>query len=733
MMPAMNHPAATPVVQVAVKVPFADHLDYTCDPTSSDPPAIGHRVLVTLGQRKQLVGVVVGHQADSDFRNLKQIIEILDEQPLFSDTELQLLKKAARYYQVSWGEMILTALPAWFRKTTNQPVPQELWWQTTQPPEAAEAMLSAAPKQWAVYQHLYHHGPLTSKSLSHLSASAAQLCRQLQDKQLIKASEVCQVSHEHSQQPKFTLTADQQRSLDQLLNQSSSFGVNLLDGITGSGKTEVYIRFIQQLLASGRQALVLVPEIGLTPQLFQEISHRIDGQLAVLHSGLSDGARARVWQHAGQGLVDVVVATRSGIFTPFKNLGAIIVDEEHDLSYKQQEGIRYSARDMAVLRGQGLNIPVILGSATPSFESLNHAIEGRYHWLKLRSRTNQSPLPVVRLQNTENRKLQNGLSQESLHSIKQQLAAGHQVLVFLNRRGWSPRLICHDCSWVAMCDDCDASLTYHKHLNLLVCHHCERRYSLPEFCPQCGSQEVETMGVGTERIASGLSEVLGEEQVIRFDRDAVRTARQWQAHLNQVRQAKPCVIVGTQMLAKGHDFPLLSLVIVVNVDNSFFSADFRAMEHLAQLMIQVSGRAGRAQTRGEVVLQTQFPDHPFFAQLFDQGYEAFAEQQLKERAEMMFPPYAHLAIISARHRHEQQLDDYLSQLVAACSNHQQVSVLGPLPSALAKKQRLHRMQIILSASERKHLHQLIGALKKRFDPVRGTIAWHVDIDPVGFD
>jgi primosomal protein N' (replication factor Y) len=376
---------------------------------------------------------------------------------------------------------------------------------------------------------------------------------------------------------------------------------------------------------------------------------------------------------------------------------------------------------------------VVLGSATPSFESFNHASQGRYDWLKLRHRTNQNPLPVVRLQNTQNKKLSHGLTADSMSAIRQQLEAGHQVLVFLNRRGWSPRLLCHDCGWVAMCDDCDVALTYHKKLDLLLCHQCDRRYSLPEFCPQCGSQEVDTMGVGTEQIASGLIDELGAEQVIRFDRDAVRTANQWQSKLNLIRQANPCVIVGTQMISKGHDFPLLSLVVVVNVDNSFFSVDFRAMEHLAQLMIQVSGRAGRAKTRGEVVLQTQFPEHPFFAGLFDQGYESFAKSQLQERQEMMFPPFAHLAILKAQHRDERQLDQLLSAMVRFSEPFDQVSVLGPLPATLARKQQQHRLQIIFSASERKHLHQLIRQLKSTFGRQKSPIIWHVDIDPVSFD
>jgi primosomal protein N' (replication factor Y) len=729
MMQKTNKPQ---VLQVALKIPFAPHLDYSL-PNHLALPPVGARVLVGLGKNKIMVGVVVSHSHESSFSSLKPIDDILDDEPLFNETGLKLLQQAATYYQTTYGEMIFTALPAWFKKTTNQPIPMQKWWQAKQSLTDAKVLLKSAPKQLEVYQYLKLHGPLTSKSLSHISASASQVCLQLEAKNLASSTELCLIDNHSAIDPGYSLTTDQQNALTQLSNHVNKFKVMLLDGITGSGKTELYIRFIQQLLQQQKQALVLVPEIGLTPQLFQEVSQRINGQMAVLHSGLTDAARARVWHHCRTGMVDVVVATRSGIFTPFKNLGAILIDEEHDLSYKQQDGgIRYSARDLAVLRGKIEHIPVVLGSATPSFETLNHAINGKYHWLKLRSRTNNNPMPSILLQNAKNNLAKKGLSAKTLKAIQHHLSDGNQVLVFLNRRGWSPKLICHECSWVASCDDCDVYLTYHKHLNLLKCHHCDRRYGLPEFCPSCGSQHVETMGVGTEKIADGLSELLPDTPVIRFDRDAVKTPAQWQKNLDVVRTGEPCVIVGTQMLSKGHDFPLLSLVVVVNVDNSFFSTDFRATEYLAQLLTQVSGRAGRAQTKGEVIIQTQFPEQAFFQSLFEQGYEKFAEEQLQERADMLFPPYTHMAIIRAQHRDNNVLDQMLTEMAQFCNNNEAVSVLGPLPAPIAKKQKYYRMQLILNANQRKALHQLIHQLKSQFKS-SNTFLWHVDIDPVNFD
>jgi len=733
MIQTMHKTTQPQVVQVALKVPFAAHLDYSLNDDLTVPP-IGGRVLVPLGKNKQLVGVVIGLVAKSAFKNLKKISAVLDTEPLLNTTALELLKQAAKYYQVNIGEMVFTALPAWFRKTSNRPIPIHYWWQVIVDSKQAQAKLKGAPKQSEVFEYLMLHGPLQSKNMGHISSTAAQICRQLQDKALITSSEVCFVETDRAMDPGFKLTDDQAHALDQIQASKDQFKVHLLDGITGSGKTEIYIRLINQLLEKQQQALVLVPEIGLTPQLFQEISQRINGQMAILHSGLSDGARARVWHHATRGLVDVVVSTRSGIFTPFQSLGAILVDEEHDLSYKQQEGIRYSARDLAVLRAKIEQIPVVLGSATPSFETLNHANNGKYQWLKLRSRTNHNPMPTLKLQNTQSKQMVKGLTQQTFHSIEHHLAEGNQVLVFLNRRGWSHKLMCHECGWVAECDDCDAYLTYHKHIDLLKCHHCDRRYSLPEFCSSCGSQAVETMGAGTEKVAAGLIDKFTGTAVVRFDRDSVKTPAQWQKNLETVRSGKPCVIVGTQMLSKGHDFPLLSLVVVVNVDNSFFSADFRATEYLAQLLVQVSGRAGRAKTKGEVIIQTQFPEHEFFQSLFKEKYESFALQQLIEREEMRFPPYTHMAIIRGQHSNERLLEHFLQQLADGLEQNEDISVLGPLPAPMQKRQKLFRMQLILNSNSRQGLHQTIHQLKTQNKTEnQNNILWFVDIDPVSFD
>ncbi len=716
------------VLHIALKVPFAPFLDYLLPDAFCQPP-VGARVLVTLGKRTAAVGVVVGVSKESKHKKLKTIERVLDEVALLPEELLALLNKTANYYHAPLGEVIHMALPKWFRQVQNKSVPKQFWWKTSATWEEAASLTKRSIHQQTVFQYLLQNQPLTSKEINHVCNNASQQLKQLEKKGLVVSSELCFIDNQVVRKPEFVLTADQDHALKSV-SQTSGFNSFLVDGITGSGKTEIYIRLIQQQIQQQSQVLVMVPEIGLTPQLFNEISERITGRLAVLHSGLSDGARARVWEQARHGQVDVVVATRSGIFTPFKQLALIVVDEEHDLSYKQQDGIRYSARDLALLRGKLQDVPVVLGSATPSMESFALAAKGQHQWLRLRTRTNRKPLPQTVLQNTNQLTLKHGLTHDSLAQIKRHLSQGQQVLVFLNRRGWSPKWLCQDCGWIAQCDACDAYLTYHKHSDRLTCHHCDRRYGTPEFCPDCGSQDTDVLGVGTERVAAGLSDHFKDHSILRFDRDTIKSANDWQQHLDVVRRGEPCVIVGTQMLAKGHDFPKLSLVVVVNVDNSFYSSDFRATEHLAQLLIQVSGRAGRAETRGEVIIQTQNPGHEFFTLLLKKGYQHFAEVQLEERTAMGFPPASHMAIIHAQHRNEAQLMQQLEPLAQAQLGHPDVSVLGPIPAPMQRKQNMHRMQVIINANSRKALHQFLFQAQSCL-PDR--LQWIVDVDPILLD
>ena len=715
------------ILQVCLNIRFTDHLDYLCD--TDKTPLVGCRVVVPFRQ-KQLIGVVVGHQQNQHKRQLKPIIRQVDDQPILDQAQLQFLRKSAAYYQLKLGEAVFLALPQWFRKIDNRQPPAPFWWQQDSDPETNQPLLKKAPAQWLIYSKIVELGPVQTSELKKFHSNAAALCRQLVEKKLIQ--KIDQPPAHQVDTTGFELTQDQSNAYQHLNKHAQSFAIHLLDGITGSGKTEVYIRCIEDVLKCGKQVLVLVPEIGLTPQLYEQLHRRIAARIGVSHSALSHGQRALMWQQSAQGDLDVLVATRSGIFNRFADLGMIIIDEEHDLSFRQQEGIRYSARDLAVLRASMTDIPVILGSATPSLETLNNAQQKRYHWLKLRTRTNQQQLPKITIKDIRKKNVSGGLSNEVIEQIKTHLLAEQQVLVFINRRGWSPKVICQDCGWVAECDHCDAYLTWHKQAERLRCHHCHSVYSTPEFCPMCGCQHVIPLGEGTEKITDTLSHAIHPQQILRVDRDTIKTPHQWSAAMADIASGQPRVIVGTQMLAKGHHFPKLSLVVIVDIDSSFFSGEFRATEHLAQLLVQVAGRAGRAETEGEVVVQTRHPEHPFFMQLLQQGYAAFAREELQQRREQGFPPSSFMAILRAQHLQQNILEDFLFKIENQLPEDQEVNVFGPIAAPMFIRHKHYRMQLIYNATSRQALHRQLHHTRQIISTQlnKTNVQWLLDIDPV---
>ena len=722
-------------IQVALPIPFANGLTYLVpDELNPESLNIGTRVLVPFRQ-KTMVAIVIEQPTNAYQKNLKTIIKVLDHSSFLPDNLMSFLYQVHRYYLQPFGEVIFSAIPKWYKNSQNPDLPQETWWQVKNPHDAEQSVTSLrSDKQISIYRYLVDNGPLQSSSMTHIEPNASAQCKALYKKDLLLKSDLCFVNTEPPPDPDFVLTDDQQKAFDTLRSQKG-FNAFLLDGITGSGKTEVYIRLVKMLVKKNKQALILVPEIGLTPQLFHEFTKRVHGRVSVFHSGLSAGARARAWSKAKSGEIDVIVATRSGIFTPFTNLGMIIVDEEHDLSFKQQDGFRYSARDLAVMRAKMLNIPVILGSATPSLETFNNASQGKYHWLKLRERTNKQALPSIRVMDVRQHKMHHGLSKKVLLNINEEVENNNQVLVFLNRRGWSPKVNCHDCGWVSQCHECDTYLTYHKHINKLRCHHCERLYSLPEFCPECGSQKVETMGTGTEKIHHGLETGVKNAKVIRVDRDTVKTANQWQKTIDEIKSGVPCVMVGTQMLSKGHDFPNLTLVVIVNVDNSFFSLDFRATEHLSQLMIQVSGRAGRKHKTGQVIIQTQCPQHEFFQLLLGKSYQGYAQHELQQRQAMGFPPGSYMAIIRARSKSEKSVEDFCENLLHIAPENPSINIMGPIAAPIYKKMGQYHMQLIFNSNHRQTLHKSLTDITNhiRKKPAPSNIIWSLDLDPINLN
>ncbi|MEF9979070.1 MAG: primosomal protein N', partial [Thermomonas sp.] len=564
--------------------------------------------------------------------------------------------------------------------------------------------------------------------------------RGLRERGLVEREKVEKVGSESPYQrkgdsdPTFILN-DEQRIAADAIRAADGFAAFLLDGVTGSGKTEVYLDAIADCLARGKQALVLVPEIGLTPQALARFRTRLGVPVHALHSGLNDNERARVWLAAARGQARVIVGTRSAVFVPLADAGIVIVDEEHDGSYKQFDGIRYHARDVAIVRARALGVPVVLGSATPSLESLHNAQSGRYTYLRLRHRAGNAKPPHVRVLDVRKRPLHAGLGEDALLAIRSALDAGGQVLVFRNRRGYAPVLLCHDCGWSAHCPRCSTPdkptpMTVHAHGRRLQCHHCGHRKPSPLACPDCASLGLQPQGNGTERIEAELQARFAETPVLRIDRGSTGHRDALQKHFDDLG-AQPGILVGTQMLAKGHDLPNLTLVVVVGIDEGLFSADFRSSEKLAQLLVQVAGRAGRADKPGTVLLQTHHPEHPLLQILVQGGYHAFAEGELALREAAGFPPFAHLALLRAEAKHADPPMQFLHVAKTAAKDFA-IEASGPLPAPMPRRAGYQRAQLVLSAAQRRDLHVALDAILPTLyaAPDARKVRWSLDVDPV---
>ena len=523
----------------------------------------------------------------------------------------------------------------------------------------------------------------------------------------------------------------------QAIHASGGFAAFLLHGVTGSGKTEVYLRAIDAVLATGKQALMLVPEIALTPQLEQRVSERFPTACIVAaHSGVPDAARARGFLDALAGRADIVLGTRLSVFMPLPRLGLIVVDEEHDASFKQQEGLRYSARDVAVLRAKQLDVPIVLGSATPALETFHHAISGRYRLLELRHRAVAEAPPVVRMVDTRKEKLQDGMSAALLDALATRLARGEQSLVFLNRRGYAPVLACPACGWISRCQRCAANRVVHLADKRLRCHHCGLEAGIPRACPDCGNQDIHPFGRGTQRLEAALGERFPQARVLRIDRDSASTPKRWQALLAAIHAGEADILIGTQMLAKGHDFPRLTLVGVVGADAALFAADFRAPERLFAQLRQVGGRSGRHDLPGEVLIQTEHPAHPLYRALAEHDYAAFARAQLDERRAAGFPPLSFQALLSAE---APEIGDALAYLAAARAAavplaDAQVSLYDPVPMRLFRLKNRERAQLLVESTSRPALQALLAAWSERLRALKAPreLRWHLDVDPLEF-
>lgn len=530
------------------------------------------------------------------------------------------------------------------------------------------------------------------------------------------------------------LNDDQKQVVNTINQYVGAFKTFLLNGVTGSGKTEVYLQVIERIVSDGKQALVLVPEINLTPQVVARFSERFSSGVVVFHSRLTPGERLATWQLARCGAADVVIGTRSAIFTPLKNPGIIIIDEEHDTSFKQQSRLRYSARDIAVVRGKLENIPIILGSATPSMESIYNVRRRRYHLLSLPKRVGLAKQPTFHLVDMRNQQLKDGIATNLLQKIRQHLDSGNQVMIFLNRRGFAPIIICHHCGWTAGCKHCDAHLVFHHAKNCLCCHHCGASTKAPTKCPNCGEEKLLPLGVGTERIEAILREIFPMVQMVRIDRDTMRTKHSFKKILEDIYGGKYQILIGTQMLAKGHHFPKVTMVAALNVDQSLFNFDFRSGEHLAQLIVQVAGRAGRAETPGEVYLQTHSPNHPLLLNLINGGYEGFINNCLEERQNANLPPYSYLTLIQVEGKSQTEITGFLNTILCETRGkiYETTKIFGPVPSAMERKAGYFRLQLLLQNDNRYVLQQDIPEILEIMNSTKTTskIRWSLDVDPL---
>lgn len=517
------------------------------------------------------------------------------------------------------------------------------------------------------------------------------------------------------------------------IHSADGFQVFLLNGVTGSGKTEVYLHCIRDFLKNEKQILVLVPEIGLTPQTIQRFRERFDVPIIALHSGLTEKERLNAWHLSRVGDARIIIGTRSAVFSPFKNLGLIIIDEEHDLSFKQQDGFRYHARDLAIMRAHFKNIPIVLGTATPSLETLSKAESGKFKELRLPERTGNATLPQFQIIDIRNQALDQGLSQSLLSAIKQELDQHNQVILFLNRRGFAPIIMCHHCGWMIHCERCDMRMTYHQHSKRLHCHHCDSQKKLPPQCGSCDGKELIAIGLGTERLEETLQKHFPDVPIARMDRDNTQKKGALENLLNRIQSGEDRILIGTQMLAKGHHFPNVTLVAVVDADGGFFSSDFRALERMGQLLVQVAGRAGRVEKQGRVIIQTHHPDHPLLHQLFNENFSQFAQSILTERKAARLPPYSFFALFRAEAHQLGKAMDFLQQikqLISLPDPHLQV--LGPIPATMAKRAGRYRVQLLLQASQRPYLQRFLKDLLTRIEkiPQKSRVRWSLDIDPM---
>lgn len=723
-----------PIIRIALDVPLSTLFDYV---VSADAQLeIGQRVVVPFG-RKQMLGVAMEWAENSELSadRIKPVAQVLDDVPPLSQELLTLLRFCSDYYHHPLGMTVLSALPTRLRAVEPITLKQSLDYTLS---EAGKALdLATLPKRRVVQQRILQAlrlAPMSGAQLRSLSPSAPATLKVLLEAGWVEeCAPVPRTAHTFNNA--HTLRGEQQQAVD-AVTQTTGYGCFLLHGITGSGKTEVYVHLMHEMLQRSGQILLLVPEINLTPQLENYFRSRFpDVDLVSLHSGLADGERAQNWLKAQSGEARIVLGTRLAVFTSLPKLSLILVDEEHDTSFKQQDGLRYSARDVAIFRASQRGVPIVLGSATPSLESWHNAQSGRYRLLKLTQRAVQpATLPTVRCMDITKLPLHEGLSEPLLTAIESRLQRKEQSLIFINRRGYAPVLMCTACGWLSECKHCAGKLVLHLNDRSLRCHHCGFQQRVPHACPKCGDADLKPVGIGTQRVEDALQSRFPQARILRVDRDSTRNKGAWNAMRKQIHEGGADILIGTQMLAKGHDFPNLTLVGVLSPDGALYSADFRASEKLFAQLTQVGGRAGRADKPGEVIVQTAFPNHPLFQALRAHDYEIWAQTLLAERQMAGFPPFVYQALLSAEGKQESDAYNFLKQARSAAQElHMPVEVYGVVPAAMPKRANHHRAQLLVQSDKRKALGEFLRAWKPILDALPASkLRWVLDVDPMEF-
>jgi len=722
-----------PLVKVAVDVPLPTLFDYRCEDAA--PQDVGLRVLAPFG-RKQVVGIAMAVGADAAVEDvrIRAIGRWLRDVPPLPPEVLELLRFCCEYYHHPIGEVVMGTLPA--RLRSPRPIGSRAapaYAPTAAGRDAAAAgALRRSPALRRLWESAVHAGVLDPAAVAALTAAERRALTVLRARGWVEQAPA-QSSPPAPAVPGPALNEYQQRAVDAILGAGAGFRAWLLHGITGSGKTEVYFRLAAATLAAGGQVLLLVPEINLTPQLEALIDARFPGVARVsLHSGLADGERTAGWLAAQSGEARIVLGTRSAIFAPLPRLGLVIVDEEHDGSFKQIEGFRYHARDLAVWRARQHGVPVVLGSATPSLESYQHALADRYTRITLARRATPAPLPRVVLVGTQNERRPEGIARAVLAAIGERLARGEQSLVFVNRRGYAPVLVCRACGWAAGCERCSARLVLHAARAGLECHHCGHREPVPVACPDCGNVDLRAFGHGTQRVEASLREAFPDAVALRVDRDTTRGRDAFRDMRARIERREVDILVGTQLLAKGHDFPGLSLVCVLDADRSLYSTDFRASEQLFAQLVQVAGRAGRGAEQGEVLIQTDFPAHPLYRALLHHDYDAFAQALLAERRAAGFPPFVHQALLRAHASRLERAVEFLEHAAGlAAPLASGVTVYDPAPATLARLKGVERAQLLVQSSSRPRLRRFLAEWVAALGQGRVSgVRWNLDVDPL---